>query len=229
VSGAPVAMDAWLDRVPAVVEAWYGGMEGGNALARVLFGDVNPSGKLPCTFPQRLEDTPTYAGGARAFPGAEGVEHYEEGLLVGYRWYDTKAIEPLFPFGFGLSYTSFAYSNLRLMPGTDAAGPVVTVQFDLANTGGRAGAEVAQVYVHQASPGLPRPARELKGFQKIALKPGEKQTVSIPLDARAFAFYDPARRGWVAEPGAFTILVGSSSRDLRLQGEFQLAAAVSPE
>lgn len=226
VSGSPVEMDSWLDRVPAVVEAWYGGMEGGNALARVLFGDVNPSGKLPCTFPQRLEDTPTYPGGGRAFPGVEGVEHYEEGLLVGYRWYDTKVIEPLFPFGFGLSYTSFAYSNLRLVPGTDASGPVVTVQFDLANTGEREGAEVVQVYVHQARPSLPRPAQELKGFQKVSLKLGEKQTVSIPLDPRAFAFYDPARRGWVAEPGTFTILVGSSSRDLRLQGDFQLPQTI---
>ena len=226
VSGSPVEMEAWIDRVPAVVEAWYGGMEGGNALAGVLFGDVNPSGKLPCTFPRRLEDTPTYAGGAPVFPGVNGAEHYEEGLLVGYRWYDTKAIEPLFPFGFGLSYTTFAYSNLRLVPGTDASGPVVTVQFDLANTGPRAGAEVAQVYVHQASPGLPRPAQELKGFQKISLPPGERQTISIPLDARAFAFYDPARHGWVAEQGTFTIQVGGSSRDLRLQGDFPLPRTI---
>jgi beta-glucosidase len=226
VSGSPVEMDAWLDRVPAVVEAWYGGMEGGNALAGVLFGDVNPSGKLPCTFPRRLEDTLTYAGGAPAFPGVNGVERYEEGLLVGYRWYDTKAIEPLFPFGFGLSYTTFAYSNLRLVPGTDASGPVVTVQFDLANTGSRAGAEVAQVYVHQASPGLPRPVRELKGFQKVSLAPGDKRTVSIFLDPRAFAYYDPAQPGWLAEQGTFTILVGRSSRDLPLQGDFQLPRTI---
>jgi beta-glucosidase len=222
VSGGPVEMDAWLDRVPAVVQAWYGGMEGGNALARLLFGDVNPSGKLPCTFPQRIEDTPAYAGGTRAYPGESGTERYDEGLLVGYRWYDTKTIEPLFPFGFGLSYTTFAYSNLQLVAGADPKDPVVTVQFDLANTGAREGAEVAQVYVHQASPSLPRPFKELKDFRKVFLKPGEKQTVSIPLGRRAFAFYDPSQRGWLAEQGTFRILVGGSSRDLRLESNFQL-------
>jgi beta-glucosidase len=226
VSGSPVEMDSWLGQVPAVVEAWYGGTEGGNALARVLFGDVDPSGKLPCTFPRRLEDTPAFAGGAGAYPGENGVEHYTEGLLVGYRWYDTKAVEPLFPFGFGLSYTTFVYSNLRLVSGTDAAGPVVTVQFDLANTGGREGAEVAQVYLHQASPSLPRPAKELKGFARISLMPGEKKTVSIPLDRRAFSFYEPARPGWLAEKDSFIIMVGGSSRDLRLQGDFQLPRTI---
>ena len=223
VSGGPVEMDAWLDRVPAVVQGWYGGMEGGNALAGLLFGDVNPSGKLPCTFPARLEDTPAYAGGRQSYPGENGTERYDEGLLVGYRWYDTKAIEPLFPFGFGLSYTTFAYSNLRLVAGADPKDPVVTVQFDLANTGARAGAEIAQVYVHQAQPSQARPTKELKGFQRVLLNPGEKQTVSIPLGRRAFAFYDPGQRGWLAEKGDFQIQVGSSSRDLRLEGGFQLA------
>ena len=225
VSGGPVEMDAWLDRVPAVVQAWYGGMEGGNALARLLFGDVNPSGKLPCTFPGRIEDTPAYAGGARAYPGESGTERYDEGLLVGYRWYDTKAIEPRFPFGFGLSYTTFAYSNLKLVAGADPKDPVLTVQFDLANTGAREGAEVAQVYVHQTSPSLPRPFKELKGFRKVFLQPGEKQTVTLPLERSAFAFYDPAKGGWRAEKDVFRILVGSSSRDLRLQGDFPLPEA----
>ncbi len=230
VSGGPVEMDAWVDGVPAVVQAWYGGTEGGNALARVLCGDVNPSGKLPCTFPRRLEDTPAYAGGKRAYPGENGTEFYDEGLLVGYRWYDTKAIEPLFPFGFGLSYTTFAYSNLKLVAGSDPKDPVVTVQFDVANTGAREGGEIAQVYVHQAQPSLARPLKELKGFQKVFLKPGEKQTVSIPLGRRAFAFYDPSQRGWLAEKGDFQIQVGSSSRDLRLQGDFQLPQAwLAPE
>jgi beta-glucosidase len=225
VSGGPVAMDAWLDRVPAVVQAWYGGMEGGNALARLLFGDVNPSGKLPCTFPLRIEDTPASAGGPRAYPGENGTEFYDEGLLVGYRWYDTKAIEPLYPFGFGLSYTTFAYSNLKLIAGADPKDPVLTVQFDLANTGAREGAEVAQVYLHETSPSLPRPFKELKGFRKVFLKPGEKQTITLPLERSAFAFYDPAKHGWCAEKDVFRILVGSSSRDLRLQGDFQLAEA----
>ena len=196
-------------------------MEGGNALARVLFGDVNPSGKLPCTFPKQLADSPAHA--LNAYPGTNGTVRYEEGLLVGYRWFDTKQIEPLFPFGFGLSYTTFAYSNLKLVASRDADGPVVTAEFDITNTGSREGAEVAQLYVHQAQPGLPRPAKELKGFRKVFLKPNEKQTVSIPLDRKAFAFYDPAKAGWLAEKGAFTILVGGSSRDIRLQDNFQLA------
>jgi beta-glucosidase len=222
VSGGPVEMDAWLDKVPAVVQAWYGGMEAGTAIAGVIFGDVNPSGKLPCTFPKRIEDTPTFAGGARAYPGEDGVEHYDEGLLVGYRWYDTKAVEPLFPFGFGLSYTSFAYSGLKLVAGSGASGPIVTVEFEVTNTGEREGAEVAQVYVHQAKPGLPRPLRELKGFRKVLLKPGEKQTVSVQLGREAFAYFSPEKGGWLAEKDDFTISVGSSSRDLRLEGSFPL-------
>ena len=221
VSGGPLEMSGWLTSVPAVLQAWYAGMEGGNALARVLFGDVNPSGRLPCSFPKQLADSPAHA--LTAFPGANGKESYDEGLLVGYRWFDTKNIEPLFAFGHGLSYTQFAYSGLKLVAGNDASGPIVRAEFELTNTGTRAGAEVAQLYVHQANPSLMRPARELKGFKKIALQAGEKLTVSIPLGRDAFAFYDPAR-GWVAEAGEFTISLGSSSRDLRLEGQFALAA-----
>src|ERR1019366_989561 len=144
ISGGAVEMDRWVDRVPAIVQAWYPGMEGGNAIAGVLFGDVNPSGKLPCTFPKRLEDSPAHA--LDAYPGVKGVEHYEEGLLVGYRWFDTKNIEPLFPFGHGLSYTQFAYSALSLTSGNNATDPLVTVTADIANTGKRDGSEVVQVY-----------------------------------------------------------------------------------
>jgi beta-glucosidase len=222
VSGGPVAMDGWLDRVPAVVQAWYGGTEGGNALARILFGDVNPSGKLPCTFPERMEDTPACAGGTPSYPGKNGTERYQEGLLVGYRWYDTRNIEPLFPFGFGLSYTTFQYSDLKIVGGADAKDPVVTVQFDITNTGACEGAEVAQVYVHENKPGLARPEKELKGFRKVFLKPGEKQTITLPLERRAFAYYDPSKSGWVAQQDDFRILVGASSRDVRLQGDFRL-------
>jgi beta-glucosidase len=143
--GGPVEMGPWLARVSAVLQAWYPGMEGGNALARVLFGDVSPSGKLPCTFPARLEDSPAHALGA--YPGKGGTVRYEEGLLVGYRWFDTKRVEPLFPFGHGLSYTRFEYSNLRLAEVKDAKGPALAVTFDVTNAGGREGAEVAQVYV----------------------------------------------------------------------------------
>jgi beta-glucosidase len=219
--GGPVEMGPWLAQVPAVVQAWYPGMEGGNALARVLFGDVNPSGKLPCTFPKRLEDSPAHA--LNAYPGKDGVVRYEEGLLVGYRWFDTKNIEPLFPFGHGLSYTRFEYSGLKLIEGKDPKGPVLTVEFELANAGAREGGEVAQVYVHDVQSSRPRPLKELKGFRKVFLKPGEKQTVSIPLDRSAFAFYEPGRGGWLAESGDFRILVGRSSRDIRLEGTFRLS------
>jgi beta-glucosidase len=219
--GTMVEMDAWLDQVPALLQAWYPGMEGGNALARVLFGDVNPSGKLPCTFPKKLSDTPAAAFGASAYPGTNGTVNYAEGLLVGYRWYDTKHIEPQFPFGFGLSYTTFKYSNLKLIPST-STNEVVTAQFELENTGSRAGAEVAELYVHEDHPHLMRPVKALKGFKRVFLQPGEKQTVSIPLNQSAFAYYDPAQKGWVAQPDNFEILVGSSSRDLRLHDQFKL-------
>lgn len=219
--GGPVEMGAWLRKAPAVMQAWYPGMEGGNALARVLFGDVSPSGKLPCTFPKRLEDSPAHALGA--YPGKNGSERYEEGLLVGYRWFDTKNIEPLFPFGFGLSYTSFSYSGLRLAASEGPKGPLVTAEFEVTNTGLREGAEVAQLYVRDVQSSLPRPLKELKGFRKVFLKPGDKQTLSIPLERNAFAYYDPEKKGWLAEKGDFMILVGSSSRDIRLEGTFRLA------
>ena len=221
ISGPAIEMDPWLGKVQAVLQAGYPGMEGGTAIARILFGDVNPSGKLTCTYPKQLMDSPAHALGT--YPGTNGTLFYKEGLLVGYRWFDAKDIEPEFPFGFGLSYTSFEYSNLKLVPGQDTNGPVVTAEFEIANTGARTGAEVAELYIHQDHPGLPRPLKELKGFNKISLNPGEKKTVSIPLDQRAFAFYDPAKAGWVSEAGDFKILVGSSSRDIRLQDSFRLA------
>ena len=218
--GGAVEMDAWLAKAPALLYAWYPGLEGGNALASVLFGDVNPSGKLPCTFPKRLADSPAHA--LKAYPGTNGTVEYNEGLLVGYRWFDTKQIEPLFPFGYGLSYTTFKYSKLNLVPGADASRLPLTVEFELANTGRRAGAEAAQVYVQELHPLLPRPVKELKGFAKVLLQPGEKQKVSIALDRRAFAHYDPDKKGWVADKGAYKILVASSSRDIQLTDEFEL-------
>lgn len=141
---------------------------------------------------------------------------------MGYRWFDTKKIEPLFPFGYGLSYTSFKYSSLKLTQGRDPKGPVAIAEFEIENTGTREGGEVAQLYVNQAQPRLPRPVKELKGFHKVFLKPGEKQKVLIPLGRSAFAYYDPDKRGWLAEKGEFTILIGNSSRDIRLESKFQL-------
>ncbi|MGD0743714.1 MAG: glycoside hydrolase family 3 C-terminal domain-containing protein [Verrucomicrobiota bacterium] len=243
--GTMVEMDAWLGRVPAVLQAWYPGMEGGNALAGVLFGDVNPSGKLPATFPKKLSDSPAHALGA--YPGTNGTEVYAEGLLVGYRWFDTKNIEPQYPFGFGLSYTTFEYSGLKLVPGETG----VTVEFELKNTGAVAGAEVAQVYVHPEKPaalryaqspkgaslaapyrhpenaGVPRPEKELKGFQKVFLQAGQTQKVSIPLKRGAFAYYSPDQKSWVAEKGDYKIIVGGSSRDPALTGDYRLAETVA--
>ncbi|HEY1923409.1 MAG TPA: glycoside hydrolase family 3 C-terminal domain-containing protein [Tepidisphaeraceae bacterium] len=213
IDGGAVEMP-WLDSVGAVVEAWYPGMEGGNAIADVLFGDVNPSGKLPCTFPKQLSDSPAHAMGT--YPGKNGVEHFNEGLFVGYRWFDAKNIEPLFPFGFGLSYTHFDYSNLELFPQDGSDGNEVWMKCTVANTGSCEGTEVVQLYVSQAHPSLPRPPKELKGFARIKLEAGQKGDVWIPLTHSAFAFYDPARAGWVAEKDDFTIQVGSSSRDIRL-------------
>jgi beta-glucosidase len=218
--GTPAEMDGWVDQVPAVLQSWYPGLEGGNALAAILFGDVNPSGKLPCSIPKRLEDSPAHALGA--YPGTNGVVTYKEGLLVGYRWFDTKNIAPQFSFGYGLSYTTFKYSNLKLIKGSDANGAIVTAQFDIQNTGDRAGAEVAQLYVHENSSDLPRPEKELKGFKRVYLQPGQTETVSIPLNQTAFGYYDPARKSWVAQKDRFKILVGSSSRDIQLTGRFTL-------
>ncbi|HEY3757483.1 MAG TPA: glycoside hydrolase family 3 C-terminal domain-containing protein [Opitutaceae bacterium] len=222
IDGSPVEMGGWLKSVPAVLQAWYGGSEAGRALASVLFGDVNPSGRLPITFPQSLEQTPTYAGGARAYPGVKGVVHYDEGLLVGYRWYDTKNLKPLFPFGYGLSYTSFAYSDLKVVSaGADAARVECTVK----NTGDRAGAEVVELYVHDGHAPVPRPVKELKAFAKVTLAPGESKVVTLELGPRAFAYYSTGTRHWTVDGGDFDVQVGGSSRDLPLSGTVRVANA----
>jgi beta-glucosidase len=213
--GAPVEMP-WIDVVPALVLAYYPGQEGGNALARVLTGDVSPSGKLSVTFPRRYEDNPTYVN----YPGGREVR-YGEGIFVGYRYYDQKGIEPLFPFGSGLSYTTFEYSDLRV-PGTVQPGELVEVSVTVTNTGNRAGKEVVQLYIGDKESSLARPPKELKGFAKISLDPGESKTIEFVLDQRALSFYDPTQRRWVAEPGEFEVLVGSSSRDIRLRAAFTL-------
>jgi beta-glucosidase len=222
IDGSPVDMEPWLAKVPGVLEAWYGGSEAGHALAAVLFGDVNPSGKLPCTFPKSLADTPAQQGGPRAYPGVDGVVHYDEGLLVGYRWYDTKKIEPLFPFGYGLSYTTFTYANLRVTPTGPAS---ARVECDVTNSGTRGGAEVVQLYVKDGHSKVSRPEKELKGFAKVSLAPGETKTVTLALNARSFAYYSPEQHGWRLDPGSFGILVGSSSRDIRLNGAFPIETA----
>lgn len=207
VAGSPVAMP-WVDSVPAVVFAWYAGGEGGHALADVLTGRVNPSGRLPFTFPQRLADSPAHAlDDYRA-----GVCDYREGVFVGYRWHDARGVAPLFCFGHGLSYTRFAYSDLTVM----RSGDHVVVNVTVANTGARAGSEVVQCYVGDDVASVARPPRELKGFRKIHLDPGASERVELRLGARAFAFWDERADDWRVEPGRFTLSVGASSRDLRL-------------
>lgn len=214
--GSPVLIDKWIGKIPAILQAFYYGQEGGNAIADLLFGKVSPSGKLPATFLNRWEDSPAFG----RYPGTEKSVSYDEGILVGYRWFDTKNIEPLFPFGHGLSYTDFKYSNLKLIKGKSLA-----VTFTIENTGKFDGAEVAQIYVQDLKASLPRPLKELKGFQRVFLKSGEKKTISLELKPDAFAFYDP-KKGWIAEKGDFKILVGSSSRDIRLNGDFGLEKSI---
>jgi len=218
-TGGPVTMP-WLDRVGAVMQAWYPGQECGHAIADVLTGRVNPAGRLPQTFPARLEDNPAYLN----YPGENGRVVYGEGLFVGYRYYDRKRIAPLFPFGHGLSYTTFAYDNLRLSAGTLTPSETLTVTVDVTNTGTRAGQEVVQLYVRDPRSTLARPEKELKGFAKVALSPGETRAVSLTLDMRALAYYDDARAAWVAEAGEFEALVGASSADIRGRAVFVLGA-----
>lgn len=213
--GTPVEMDPWLTNAAALVETWYSGQMGGDAIANVLFGKVNPSGKAAFTFPKKLEDNPSFGN----YPGSDGVVHYKEGVFVGYRYYDTKNVEPLFPFGHGLSYTTFEYGDLKI-DGKIDNGLKINVSLTIKNTGKREGAEVVQLYVRDVESSVERPVKELKAFKKINLKPGEKQAVSFTLSERDLAFYSVERKRWVAEPGEFEMLVGSSSRDIRLKGKY---------
>jgi len=230
-NGAPVAMSAWIDDVAAVLEAWMMGQAGGGAIADILFGKANPSGKLAETFPIRVADTPAYIN----WPGEAGEVRYGEGIFIGYRYYDAREIPVLFPFGYGLSYTTFAYNNPKISATTfkDVDGLVVTV--DVTNTGDVIGKEIVQVYVHDQKSNLVRPPKELKGFAKVELQPGETKTVSIELDFRAFAYYHPRYRQWITEDGDFDILIGASSGDIRhslsvtLQSTIELPCLIDKE
>jgi beta-glucosidase len=224
-SGGSTDMNSWLDRVPALVQAWYPGQEGGTAVAEILFGDVNPSGRLPVTFERRWEDNPVHDS---YYPQA-GTKRvvYKEGVFVGYRGYEHNRTKPLFPFGFGLSYTTFEYSNLSIKPVSQIeSGPHYEVSFDVKNTGKREGAEVAQVYVGDTHTRVPRPAKELKGFLKVNLRAGETRRVSVMLDRRALSYYDVNAKQWRAEPGDFNVLVGRSSEQIELRGKLTLTASV---
>jgi beta-glucosidase len=219
--GAPIEVASWRDYADAILLAWQPGQEGGNAIADVLSGKVNPSGKLPETFPIKYSDVPSYGN----FPGdtAANTVHYAEGIYVGYRYYDTKKIKPAYPFGHGLSYTNFTYKNLKLSSDKvdlDKNEPLM-VSLDVSNTGTVPGKEVVQLYIHDEQSTLKRPYKELKSFKKISLMPGQIKTVTFKVVKTDLSAYNPKLKTWIVEPGLFRVLIGSSSQDIRLQSEFK--------
>ena len=225
ISGSAVAMP-WADSVDAIVQGWYGGTETGNALADVLTGKVNPSGRLPFSVPFKYEDGPIKT--EAQYPGikVEGDQfwqtHYSEGVYVGYRWYSTQEIPVQFPFGHGLSYTTFEYSNAKAAKSSMTANGTLKVTVDVTNTGSVDGAEVVQLYIADPESSIDRPAKELKGFEKVWLKAGQKKTVTFEIDAEDLSYFDADKHAWVAEPGEFQALLGSSSEDLKAAVSFQL-------
>jgi beta-glucosidase len=231
-TGGPVLMP-WLAEVPNVLETWYPGMEEGDALASVLFGDVNPSGKLPATFGIRPEDYPTNT--QEQYPGVNGIADYSEGIFVGYRHFDQQGIEPLFAFGHGLSYTSFNYRNLSLKTrlvsqeqsvdgngSTRSSSVTLEVDVEIQNVGSRKGAEVVQLYLRVPDKAAPMPPKQLRGFQKVLLEPGQAERVSFHLDERALSYWDSDAHDWVVQNGTYRVMVGSSSRDIRLRDSFSI-------
>jgi beta-glucosidase len=216
-TGDPVTMAKWIDKTPALLDIGYGGQEGGLALASILFGDANPSGKLPVSFPKKWEDSPACGH----YPGENLKVDYAEGIYVGYRHFDTKNVEPQFPFGFGLSYTTFKYSGLKTWPAKlNSKEPVVSLQ--VTNAGSRHGAEVVQLYIHDGHSKIDRPIHELKGFERVELKAGETKTVDFLLTRADLSYWSPDKKAWVAEPGTFEVQVGASSRDIRLRAPLVL-------
>lgn len=218
ISGNAVAMP-WVSQVPGIVQGWFLGTEAGNALASVLVGDVNPSGKLTFTFPVKLEDNGAHALGD--FPGDKEV-HYNEGIFVGYRWADKQNVKPLFSFGHGLSYTTFEYGKATADKNAMASSDKITFSVKVKNTGKREGSEVVQLYITDVKSSLPRPIKELKGFEKVALKAGEEKTVTFTIDKTALSFFDDKKHDWVAEPGDFEALIGASSADIKSKVKFKL-------
>ena len=208
-------MGEWLYKVPGVVEAWFGGAETGNAIADVLLGEYNPSGKLPVTFPDKWEDCSAYG----LYKTKDSVTEYSDGIFVGYRYFDDKNITPLFPFGFGLSYTTFDYSDIKINKKDDGS---YLITFKVKNSGSTSGTEIPQLYISQNNPSVARPPKELKAFGRIYLEPGEIKTVSLPLGKSRLAFYDPGTDNWKVEPGEYEVMIGSSSRDLKLIDKFIL-------
>jgi len=219
-SGGSVDMQSWLPQVPALVQAWYPGQEGGRAIAEILFGDISPSGKLPATFEKRWEDNPTHDS---YYPkdGKKSVD-YSEGIFVGYRGYDKNNVEPQFPFGYGLSYTTFEYGTPKVQVNSEKGSPKVTVSFTLKNTGGKEAAEVAQGYLVWKNPHLRQAPKMLKAFRKIRLAPGQTEEVTLVLDEKSLSSFDPAQKKWIIDGDSFEILIGASSRDIRGKADFRL-------
>jgi len=227
-TGGPVVMP-WVGDVAGIVEAWYPGQEDGNAIAAILYGDVNPSAKLPLTFPKDAATIPTAS--KEQWPGVDGHSHYTERLNVGYRWYDATNTEPLFPFGFGLSYTTFQLNHLvvspaklDLKPGTPGK---VSVKVGVTNTGKRSGAEVVQVYIGQPSPNG-EPPHQLRAFAKVQLDPGQTEPLTVTLDQRSFSIFDPSQHRWISPDGTYEVFVGTSSRDLPLHAAVVVGSATLP-
>lgn len=218
-NGAPVDMSGWINNTKSLIHTSYNGMEGGRALAEVIFGEVNPSGKLAVTYPVKLEDSPAHSIGE--FPGGKTVK-YTEGLYVGYRHFVTRDVKPLFEFGYGLSYTSFKYDDLRIKHIDENGENKAVVTYKITNTGNRKGAEISQVYVQDIESSVDRPLYELKGFDKVFLEPGESKEVKVTLNERAFAFYSTDFNSWKVEPGEFNILVGSSVTNIKLSGKITI-------
>jgi beta-glucosidase len=208
IGGGPVDMRKWSNKAKAIVYSGYPGMEGGTAIAKILFGEVNPSGKLPFTFPHQLADAPAHKLGE--FPGNGKTVTYNDDIFVGYRYYDTYKIEPAFAFGHGLSYTTFTITNPKVKKDKEK----VSITVQVKNTGKLPGAEVIQAYVKDHKSTLPRPEKELKAFQKVFLAPNETKQIELILPKKAFEYYDAARKGWVLEPGKFSLLIGNSSRNI---------------
>jgi beta-glucosidase len=220
-AGGSADVTKWIDRVPALLHGWYSGQEAGRALPKILFGEVNPSGRLPISFERAWTDNPTHDSYNPNAPKNTVV--YKEGVFVGYRGYERNGVKPLFPFGHGLSYTTFAFQNLKLAPAAPKCGENVTASFDLTNTGSRAGTAVAELYLGNPTASVPRPAKELKGFSRVALQPGETRHVTLKLDPRAMSFFDVTGHAWKQEPGKFTVFIGHSSAEIDLQGEYTVA------
>ena len=214
INGSPMELGGWIDRVPAVIEAWYPGMEGGTAIANILYGETDPSGRLPFTWPKRLEDSPSHKLAAQDLDNV----NYDEGLMVGYRYFDTQEVEPQFPFGYGLSYTTFRYGKLHV---SEKEGKVCG-RIEIRNIGRCDGSETVQIYVRPERPSVMRPAHELKAFEKLFLRAGERRTVEFTLPARAFSYYSEAESRWVEDPGLYTIEAAASSRDIRSTAQIEI-------